>query len=51
MPLAVDFISQFINENDVTLQSVFPFENYYILSYYDSKKKEYVMRKFEDISE
>lgn len=49
--LATDFISQFLNENDVTLQSVFPFENFYILSYYDSKKKEYVMRKFEDISE
>jgi len=49
--LAVDFISQFMAENDVTLQSVFPFKDYYVLGYYDSKKKEYVMRKFEDISE
>lgn len=49
--LAVDFISQFIAENGVSLQSVFPYKNYYILGYYDSKKKEYVMRKFEDISE
>ena len=51
LPLAFDAISQFLGENDVTLQSVFPFENYYILSYYDSKKKEFVMRKFEDVSE
>jgi len=49
--LAVDFLSQFLNENDVTLQSFFAFKDYYILSYYDSKKKEYVMRKFEDVSE
>lgn len=50
-PLGADAISQFLNENDVTLQSVFPFKNYYILSYYDSKKKEFVMRKFEDFQE
>lgn len=49
--LAVDYISQFLSENDVTLQSVFAFKGYYILGYYDSKKKEYVMRKFEDVSE
>ena len=49
--LAVDFISQFLSENDVNLQSIFPFKDYYILGYYDSKKKEYVMRKFEDISD
>lgn len=50
-PLAVDAISQFLNENDVTLQSVFSFKEYYILSYYDSKKKEFIMRKFEDFQE
>jgi hypothetical protein len=49
--LAFDFISQFLNDGDATLQSIFPFEDYYILSYYDSKRKEIVMRKFEDISE
>lgn len=51
LPLAFDAIFQFLSENDVTLQSVFAFENYYILSYYDSKKKEFVMRKFEDASD
>jgi len=49
--LAVDFIAQFLSENEVTLQSVFPYKDFYILSYYDSKKKEYVMRKFEDVSD
>ncbi|WP_296143579.1 hypothetical protein [uncultured Flavobacterium sp.] len=49
--LAVDYISKFLSENDVDLQSVFAFKGYYILGYYDSKKKEYVMRKFEDVSE
>lgn len=51
LPIAFDAISQFLDENNVKLQSVFPFENYYILSYYDSKKEEFVMRKFEDASE
>ncbi|WP_199732242.1 hypothetical protein [Flavobacterium macacae] len=49
--LAVDLISQFLNENNVDLPAVFPFENYYILSYYDSKRKEFAMRKFEDVSD
>lgn len=49
--LAVDAISQFLNENDVTLQSVFPFKEYYILNYYDAKKKELILRKFEDFQE
>ena len=51
LPLATDFIAQFIAENDVSLQTVFLYKDYYILSYYDSKKKEFVMRKFEDASE
>lgn len=51
LPLATDFISQFIAENDIDLQTVFPYKGYYILSYYDSKKKEFVMRKFEDVAE
>jgi len=49
--LATDFIAQFMAENDLNLQTVFPYKDYFILSYYDSKKKEFVMRKFEDISE
>lgn len=46
--LAVDYISQFLHENDVSLVSVFPYNDYFIMGYYDSKKNEYVMRKFED---
>jgi hypothetical protein len=48
--LAVDYISQFIDENNVSLESVFPYNDYFIMGYYDSKAKEYVMRKFEDFS-
>lgn len=49
--LAADAISQFLNENDVELQSVFTFKEHYILSYYDPKKQEFIMRKFEDAAE
>lgn len=51
LPLAIDGISQFINENKLNLHSVFSFENYFILNYYDAKKKELVWRRFEDASE
>ena len=51
LPLAVDGISQFLAENNFSLQSVFRFENYYIVNYYDAKKKELVMRRFEDASD
>lgn len=49
-PLAVDFISQFIEEHDdeVSLESTFTYKNFFILGYYDSKAKEYVMQKFTD---
>ena len=46
--LAVDYISQFQHENNVSLVSVFPYNDYFIMGYYDSKKKEYALRKFED---
>ncbi|MEZ0007312.1 hypothetical protein ABH942_002693 [Flavobacterium sp. 28YEA47A] len=46
--LAVDYISQFLYENNVSLVSVFPYKDYFIMGYYDSKKKEYALRKFED---
>jgi hypothetical protein len=46
--LAADLISQFLNENKVSLANAFSFDNYFILSYYDSKNKEIVLRKFED---
>lgn len=48
-PLAIDFISRFVYEHkEVSLQSTFRFKNYYIFGYYDSKAKQYVMRKFID---
>lgn len=46
--LAVDYISQFLSENNASLVSVFPYKDYFIMGYYDSKKKEYALRKFED---
>lgn len=46
--LAVDYISQFINENRISFQNVFPYKDYFILGYYDAKSKQYIMRKFED---
>lgn len=49
--LAVDYISQFLHENNASLVSVFPYKDYFIMGYYDSKKKEYAMRKFEDFNE
>ena len=48
--LAADLISQFLNENKVSLANAFSFDNYFILSYYDSKNKEIVLRKFEDFT-
>ncbi|MBC8643509.1 hypothetical protein H9W95_03790 [Flavobacterium lindanitolerans] len=49
--MAVDYISQFLHENNASLVSVFPYKDYFIMGYYDSKKKEYAMRKFEDFNE
>lgn len=48
-PLAVDFISRFIQEHpEVTLQSIIRYKNYYIMGYYDANTKQYTMRKFID---
>jgi len=48
-PLAIDFISGFVNEHrEVSLQNTFRFKNYYIFGYYDTKAKQYIMRKFID---
>jgi len=48
-PLAVDFISGFLQENDlITLHTITKYKDYFILSYYDSKAKQLVLRKFED---
>ncbi len=48
-PMAVDFISQFVSEHkEVKLESSFPFKDYTIFGYYDSKAKMYILRKFMD---
>lgn len=48
-PLAVDFISGFLNDHDeVSLETTFRFKDFYILGYYDAKAKQYIMRKFQD---
>ncbi|MBF4472704.1 hypothetical protein [Flavobacterium sp. HJJ] len=48
-PLAVDFISRFeLEHSEVTLPSIIRYKNYYILGYYDSSAKQYIMRKFID---
>jgi hypothetical protein len=48
-PLAKDKIYYFIdNHKEVSFESILKFKNYYILSYYDSLAKQYVMRKFID---
>lgn len=48
-PLAVDFISRFVQEHrEVTLPSVIRYKNYYIMGYYDTYAKQYAMRKFID---
>lgn len=47
--LAVDYISQFLQENEnAGLTSTFKFKDYYILGYYDRKEKKYLLRKFQD---
>ena len=48
-PLAVDFISGFLQENNlITLHNTTKYKDYFILSYYDAKAKQLVLRKFED---
>ena len=48
-PLAIDKIYYFITEQkEVTFENIIKFKDYYILGYYDSNKKSYIMRKFTD---
>lgn len=47
--LAMDHVSHFLNQNkDISTASTFKFKNHYILGYYDTKAKKYVLRKFQD---
>lgn len=48
-PLAIDAISYFLSQHkEATLENTIKFKEYYILGYYDTTAKEYVMRKFKD---
>lgn len=48
-PLATDFISQFLNENEeVGLYTLTPYKLQYVLSYYLPKTKQIILRKFRD---
>jgi len=48
-PLAVDFISRFKEEHkEISLPSIIRYKNYYIMGYYNTKTKQYTMRKFSD---
>lgn len=48
--LAADYIGQYMYEHEkqVRLQTVFPYEYYYVAGYYDVKAKKYVLVKFMD---
>jgi len=47
--LAVDHLSQFLaGKKNITLQTVTPFSDYYVLGYYDAKAKKYNLRRFMD---
>jgi len=48
--LAADYIGQFMsqNERNIALQSVFKYDYYYVLGYYDARAKKYVLVKFQD---
>jgi len=50
-PLYVDQMGDFLNNNRIAIHNIFPFKNHVILNYYDSKTNEFVMRKFEDITD
>lgn len=49
-PLYIDALGEFVTANRPSVQNLFLYQNYMILNYYDSKTKEFVMRKFEDIA-
>lgn len=48
-PLAIDNISYFLSiTKNVSLQNILKLKEYYILSYYDTASREYIIRKFTD---
>jgi len=47
--LAVDHIGQFLaGKKNITLQTVTPFHDFYVLGYYDAKAKKYILQRFRD---
>lgn len=49
LPLALDKQSFFLSKNKkIVFNSSFKFKDYYVLAYYDTKAKQFVMRKFTD---
>ncbi|MFP9100376.1 hypothetical protein ACLI09_15100 [Flavobacterium sp. RHBU_24] len=48
--LAADYIGQYMYEHEkqIALQTVFPYEYYYVLGYYNAKAKKYILLKFMD---
>ena len=48
-PLAIDNIFYYLSINkNISLQNILKLKNYYILGYYDTSLKQYIMRKFTD---
>lgn len=47
-PLYIDALGTFLNTHRPSVQNTCLYQNYLILNYYDSKTKQFVMRKFED---
>lgn len=48
-PLGINKLYYFLSTNkNITLENILKFKDYYILGYYDTKLKQYVMRKFTD---
>lgn len=45
-PLYIDKIAQFTAQNNVNYETIFPYKDFFIMSYYDSKKEEIVLTKF-----
>jgi hypothetical protein len=50
-PLYIDELGEYLSTSRIAVQNLYPFQNYVILNYYDSKTNEFVMRKFEDITD
>ncbi len=48
--LAADYIGQYMaqNEKNISLQTVFKYDYYYVMGYYDARAKEYILVKFQD---